>query len=108
VLTVIPNGDEGSKSDSAQLQDNDAAPTPVLTSETIDAQATVGESQSEVVNGPNESESGEVDDRNVYAQQGIITLKCLICHEKVSTPCWYCMDCAGEPILDQVHELLNN
>ncbi|KAJ7802096.1 hypothetical protein B0H14DRAFT_2893447 [Mycena olivaceomarginata] len=94
--TTASDGDEGFKSDSAvnTQSDNNATPTPVSTSETVDPQGTVGESQPEIANGPNQSESGDVDDRNANTQQGIITLKCLICREKVSTPCWYCMDCA--------------
>ncbi|KAF7342453.1 hypothetical protein MVEN_01834500 [Mycena venus] len=93
--TTASDGDGGFKPDSAvnTQSDNNTTLKPVSTSEIVD-QGTVGESRSEVANGPTQSESGEVDDRNAYAQQGIVTLKCLICREKVSTPCWYCMDCA--------------
>ncbi|KAJ7162329.1 hypothetical protein C8R46DRAFT_1283124 [Mycena filopes] len=42
----------------------------------------------------NESESTDSDDEEPETE--VITLKCLICHERVSTPCWYCLDCRQE------------
>ncbi|KAJ7162341.1 hypothetical protein C8R46DRAFT_1353302 [Mycena filopes] len=42
----------------------------------------------------NESETTDSDDEET--EKEVITLKCLICHERVSTPCWYCLDCRQE------------
>ncbi|KAJ7689549.1 hypothetical protein B0H17DRAFT_633894 [Mycena rosella] len=36
------------------------------------------------------SDSDSEDDK----VEEIITLNCIVCHERVSTPCWYCIDCS--------------
>ncbi|KAJ7502614.1 hypothetical protein B0H11DRAFT_1989365 [Mycena galericulata] len=41
-----------------------------------------------------ESSDGTSDsDSNASEDEDEITLDCLVCHERVSAPCWYCIDC---------------
>ncbi|KAJ7657383.1 hypothetical protein DFH06DRAFT_1131873 [Mycena polygramma] len=38
--------------------------------------------------------SASDDSDSTESEEEYITLNCLICHQRVSTPCWYCVDCS--------------
>ncbi|KAJ6594662.1 hypothetical protein B0H19DRAFT_1247319 [Mycena capillaripes] len=62
------------------------------------AARTVVKFEAEAHNSGSESDSTDSDDSNSSSdsddrEDEIITLNCLVCHQQVSTPCWYCIDC---------------
>ena len=101
VATVATVASDSGKFDSAgakltsQPVDNNTTIAQTSTSDTVDPQGTVEKSEGEIYNAPSES-SDSTDSDDSDAEEEIITLKCLICHEGVSAPCWYCIDCKRE------------
>ncbi|KAJ7441736.1 hypothetical protein FB451DRAFT_117361 [Mycena latifolia] len=96
---------EGSKSDSAPVQapastdihPNDAPsdispPAAVFDTGNIHGTTEVSNTEPMVTTAASESSDTDNED-DEEEEKETITLNCLICHERVSAPCWYCIDC---------------